>query len=322
MFIALQIIGGFILLLIGGELLVRGAVALAKSWGMPTLVIGLTVVAFGTSAPELVVSGKAALDGHAGIALGNVIGSNISNILLVLGIAALIYPIAIDSKLGKFDGISMVLATVLVIAFMMTGGELSLIEGVILLLSLIAYLLITLRNTRRDKAMAEAQIHEIEEQVHVSVNSWQAGGLVAIGIACLVFGADFLVGGAVSLARILGMSEAVIGLTLVAVGSSAPELATSVVAAFRRHSDVAMGNIVGSNLFNLLGILGIASIAAPIDVDPVFIKFDVWVLLAATLVLFGLMRFGKKIGRIMGGILALGYISYIVTLFMSQISAG
>lgn len=303
----LQIIGGLLLLFGGGEILVRGAVALARSLGLPTIVIGLTIVAYGTSAPELVVSIQAAIKGYASIALGNVIGSNISNILLVLGGSALIYPIVCGEN--KRDSFVMTSAVLLLIFFCF-DGNLSPLEGVIFLALLVSY---TIWIFKSGKGTSEVK-EEIPE-THLKI--WQSLLFIISGIAMLVFGSDFLVEGGVTIAKSMGVSEAVIGLTLVAVGSSAPELVTSIVAAFRKHSDVAIGNIVGSNIVNVLGILGITGTIMPVSVEQKFLDFDLWVMIGVTVLMVIAMNTGKKVSRLEGLVFFAGYIAYTAYQFYS-----
>lgn len=315
MVLFLVIIAGLGMLLFGGEILVRGSVALAKRLQLSTLVIGLTVVAFGTSAPELFVSSQAALSGHADIALGNVIGSNISNILLVLGMTALIYPIAFSKADVLFDGKSMLYVTLIVYGLCWSSGDLNTLEGGLLFLFLLAYTALTIyRSRRHGSEIAQHQCEEVEEQLKTDLPFWKALLYTLIGIGSLIYGADLLVDGASDVARLFGVSEAVIGLTLVALGSSAPELAICVVAACRKHSDIALGNIIGSNIFNLTSILGIASMLQPIPVNPSFLSFDLVLLCAITAILFGVLYLGK-IYRLIGALFILGYIVYIAHLF-------
>lgn len=310
--IAVQIIGGLILLLVGGELLVRGAVAIAKKLGISTLVIGLTVVAFGTSSPELVVSVQAAMENHPDIALGNVIGSNISNILLILGLTAAIYPIPVEKRLAYFDGRAMLYLTILMYLLCWSEHRLIFLEGVILFIALIAYVVITIYHARKSKSALPAhQLEEIEEQVHVNLKPWQAVIFTVAGIGTLVYGADILVIGSVALAKIFHVPEAVIGVTLVALGSSAPELATCVIAAYRKHSDIAIGNIIGSNIFNIASILGIASMVTDIKVSQRFIDADLMIATVVTLILFAVMRKIGTIHRVTGILFIVGYIGYI-----------
>ena len=302
----LEIIGGLVLLFGGGEVLVRGSVGIARSFGMPIIVIGLTIVAYGTSAPELVVSMQAAMKGSPDIALGNVIGSNISNILLVLGVSSLIFPIA--CKTNKRDTLVMIGVTALLIA-MSFDGELGRIDGLILVSAIIAYTIVVFKTTRNPEESVEDEI------LHIKMPVWKGLLYIFIGVALLIIGSDLLVEGGITIARSIGVSEAVIGLTIVAVGSSAPELITSVVAAFRRHSDIAVGNIIGSNIVNIMGILGTTSAISPIVVDEKFLRVDYWVLLGVTILMVVSLKTGKHISRIEGGLFFAGYIAYTVFQF-------
>jgi len=247
---------GFILLFIGGEGLVRGSVAIAERLGISKLLIGLVIVGFGTSMPELLVSVKAALDGAPEIALGNVVGSNIANVLLIIGVAAVIAPITAWERTAVRE--ALVATLVSLAAFVLVQGEIiTRNEGIAMLVVLAGYLFASYWLERRDRESKTFQ-HEAEEFEDIPLpRPWLAPVLALGGIAALVFGADMLVKGAVSIARDFGVSDAVIGLSLVAIGTSLPELATAIVAALRRHSDVVLGNVIGSNIFNILAILGI-----------------------------------------------------------------
>lgn len=308
MLIALQIIGGLLLLVAGGEALVRGAVSIANKLGVPVIVIGLTIVALGTSAPELVISILATLKGHPDIALGNVIGSNIANILLVLGLTALIYPVATDPEVTKRDGMLMVMASFLLLIFMI-GGVIDRTEGIIFLTLLVGYLGYMYR---RSKSESKPEIlEEFEEETSFNYGWLSALLLLAVGLACLMGGARILVEGASDFARIFGVSEAVIGSTIVAVGTSAPELVTCIIAAYRKHSDIAVGNVVGSNLFNIIAILGVVTVIMPMAVNPQFLKADIWVMLVVSTLLIPLMLSGKQITRTEGGVMLSWYVLYI-----------
>ena len=302
--IDLLLIGaGLALLFVGGEALVRGAVALAARLGLSPVVIGLTVVGFGTSMPELVVSLNAALGGTPDIALGNVVGSNTANILLIAGIAALVWPIRTAGlHLGR-DLVAM-LAAALMLVPLFALGSLSRWTGAILLAALAGYLVMTFRASRAaPDAGAEAAPTPLPLPLTLA---YLAGGLLM-----LVFGARWLVDGAVAVARDLGVSEAFIGLTIVAIGTSLPELATSMIAALRRQSAIAVGNVVGSNIFHVLGILGATALIAPIPVAPRFLTLDLPVMLAATLLLIALLR-APAIGRLAASALLAGYAAYVV----------
>lgn len=308
----LQAIGGFALLFAGGELLVRGAVAIARRLGISPLLIGMTIVAAATSAPELVVSVQAALGGQPDIAVGNVVGSNIANILLILGAAALLWPILFDPREVRRD--TGVLAAVSVVLILIVAdGVISPLEGVAFVAVYVGYLLISYwLEVYRGSPVAILHEHEAEEFAGVTKRAWLAVGYLAAGLAALVFGSQLLVAGATEVTRTFGISEAVIGLTMVAVGTSLPEFATSLAAAFRGHSDVAVGNVLGSNVFNVLGILGITAIVTPVPVASSIAGGDVLVALAATVVVAPLLVWRGKIGRLEGAVLLALYAAYVV----------
>lgn len=308
MLIALQIIGGLLMLVGGGEALVRGAVSIAKKAGIPIVIIGLTIVALGTSAPEMVISVLAVLEGYPDIALGNVIGSNIANILLVLAVTALIYPVATNPEVTKKDGMLMVLLSVVMLLFMI-DREISRLEGMVLLGCMVAYLGHTFYRSRKESA--PEIIEEFEEEASFDYALPAALLFIVIGFGLLIIGAEILVKGASEFARILGVSEAVIGSTIVAVGTSAPELFTCVIAAYRKHSDIAVGNVVGSNLFNIFAVLGVASVTAPMSVHEQFLNADIWIMLVASTLLIPLMLSGKRISRTEGGVMFTWYLLYI-----------
>lgn len=318
-----MVAGGLIFLLLGGDILVRGAVTLAQRLSVPPLVIGLTVVAFGTSAPELMVSVEAVLNGVPEIAIGNVVGSNIANVLLVLGVPALIYPITCGVDSVRRDGSIMLAVTVGFVALCYTEVLMAW-QGLIMVALLCAYLIWSYMLARNEgDSTADSIVDEIEgiatrpHSVPISL------GFIVGGLIGLVGGSNLLVHGAVDIARAAGIDEATIGLTLIALGTSMPELATSLVAAIRRHGDVAVGNVIGSNLFNLLGIMGIAALVKPIPVPEQFLVFDLWVMLAAAVLLIPFIYRGSEIGRTFGAVLALSYAIYVWSLFsgMSAISS-
>ena len=298
----LYLVVGLIGLFFGGEALVRGSVGIAWRMAIPPLLIGLTVVGFGTSTPELLVSVDAAWRGVPDIALGNVVGSNIANILLIIGLSALVWPIRVmGATLRRDTAVMMAAALVLVPVFAM--GQLGGFAGLILVAGLVAYLVWAYRQPGEvvaDEVGAPAPASTLVSTL------WVIGGLVA-----LMVGARFLVDGAVNIARGYGISEAFIGLTIVAVGTSLPELATSLIAAFRRQSEIAIGNIVGSNIFNVLGILGVTALIAPIPVASRFLTFDLPVMIAVSLVLTGLLLTRPVIGRGVGVVMLAGYVAYI-----------
>lgn len=300
----LSIMAGLVGLFLGGEALVRGSVSIAHRMSISPFVIGLTVVGFGTSTPELLVSVQAALKGVPDIAIGNIVGSNIANVLLIVGVTALVWPIHVAGSALRRDTTIMILsALALVPLFAM--GEIGRVAGLTLVAGLIAYLVWTFLKPRQ-----EASDDEAEAAATPIMNAllW-----VTLGLVGLLFGARFLVDGAVSVAQDFGVSEAFIGLTIVAIGTSLPELATSLIAAFRHQSDIAIGNIVGSNIFNVLGILGVTSIVAPIPVAPRFLTFDLPIMIVVSIVLTGLLLLHQKIGRRTGAVMLLAYCAYLLT---------
>jgi cation:H+ antiporter len=312
----LFLIAGFALLLVGGEYLVRGAVSIARSFGISPMVIGLTLVGFGTSAPELVASINAALKDAPGIAIGNVVGSNIANVLLVLGIAALIFPLATNREAYRRDGPVLILATIILIA-MVLSGEIGRIAGAVGIVLLIAYTGFTWWSDRRSlDAGAVMHGQEAEDVDEIPQSRMPVALLMAAGgMAGVLYGADLLVDGAIGIARGFGLSEAVIGLTIVAIGTSLPELATAIVAAWRRHADVAFGNIVGSCIFNIFGILGVTALVLPLAVPAEIARFDVWVAGFAALVFVIFAMTGWRIGRREGAVLSGLYIIYLAAQF-------
>lgn len=306
MLIALSIIGGFIILTLGAEALVRGATTIALRLGITPLVIGLTIVAFGTSAPELAVSVKAALAGNSGISLGNVIGSNIVNIGMILGITALIRPIEVKSEMVKRDIPIMILASMLFWGLLL-DGELSLIDGVILLSFMLGYLVFSYFSAKNTNDADGEVIEEGPKNPLLSLL------FIAVGISMLVGGGILFVNGAVDLAKVFGVSEVIIGLTIVAIGTSMPELVTSVLAALKGQSDIAIGNIVGSNIFNILGILGITAIVYPVS-GLGFQSLDFIVMLAFAVVILPFAWTGLRIGRREGATLLIAYLGYLIYL--------
>jgi cation:H+ antiporter len=302
---------GLLLLYAGAEALVHGSAAFARRLGLSPLVIGLTVVAFGTSTPELAVSAKAALDGMGGIAIGNVVGSNIANIALVIGAAALVSPIEVHAQAVRRDIPVVIAASLLTLAFAW-HGHLSRLEGGILLAGLIAYLAYTVVLARRERARTITG--EFQAEVPEELRSvWNEVLLIAGGIALLVVGADRVVAGAVAIAGYFKVSKAVIALTVIAFGTSLPELATSIVAAYKRHSDIAIGNIIGSNIFNLLGILGITAVIAPVDATGIR-HVDWLVMIALSLLLLRMARVRYTLRRWEGADLLVIYVGYIAFL--------
>lgn len=302
---------GIGLLYFGGELLVNHAIALARRFGVSSMVIGLTVVAFATSAPELAAAMAANLRGSPDIALGNAIGSNIANIGLILGFSALFFTLPAARRFVRREVAFMVLVTALMFPILLTGRQIGRIEG-LFLLGLLAWFLRTLI---RDPESAEE--HEIIEG-DVEVPLWKSSLGVAFGVALLVGGADALVHGASELARQAGVPERVIGLTLVALGTSLPELAAGFVAGKKGEADLVMGNIVGSNIFNLLCILGLTAVVSPIAVAPAVLTIDFWMMLGVSLLLTAFLFWRKRLTRVEGAVLLVTYVAYTAFLFTGE----
>ena len=306
--------GGFILLFLGGEMLVRGAVGLARQLGVSPLLIGLVVVGFGTSAPELMVSLEAALQGQPDIAVGNVVGSNIANILLVLGAAALIYPIHCPTQVVYRDGLAM-LAASLVLVGLGVIGHIAAWQGGLMVAILLAFIVYSYWTEKyRMAPSAELHQHEAEEFEDGSRPLWLNTAILCVGLAAIMGGANMLVDGAVSIARAAGVSEAVIGLTLVAIGTSLPELATSVIAALRKHTDVAIGNVLGSNMFNILSILGITALVTPVPINPEIMN-DIWIMVGVAVLLLPVLLTGHRVYRVEAGLFLIAYAGYIAWLY-------
>lgn len=307
----LLIIVGLVLLAVGGDVLVRGAVGISTRLGVSPLLAGLTIVGFGTSTPELVTSLFAAFEGAPGIAVGNIVGSNIANILLILGVSALILPLAINPAAFQRDGLALAVATLVCLAVVLLGF-LSRPVGFALLALLVGYIVWAYRSERRHPD-AEAAMHE-----HVAADVTTPGmtliaalALAAAGITGTIIGARLLVDGAIEIARDFGVTETVIGLTVVAVGTSLPELVACVIAALRRHADVALGNIIGSNIYNVFGILGVTAVVHPISIPQEIAAFDIWVLLGTTALLGLFLRSGWVLKRWEGAVFLVLYAGYI-----------
>lgn len=309
--VALLIVG-FVILGLGAELMVRGSSSIALKFGVPPLVIGLTVVAFGTSAPELAVSVESALTGRSAIALGNVIGSNIANIGLILGIIALIQPIPIDRELMRRQ-MPLLIGVSLLLWFILLDTELNLVDGALLTAGLVGFLFYSYRKASSDTD-AEDLLTSSPVVVKEAKSSVFYAVMVVIGLAMLVYGSTLFVESAVKLARILGIGEAVIGLTIVAVGTSLPELATSLVAAWKRETGLAVGNVIGSNLFNILGILGITALIQPIS-SQAFDLLDFIVMLSFSVVMIPMAVRHHQLSRFSGALMLTGYLLYMAHLF-------
>lgn len=329
----ISLAGGLVVLIIAGDVLVRGSVGIAQRLGIPNLVIGLTIVAFGTSAPELVISLKAALEDAGGIAIGNVVGSNIANVLLVLGMPALIAATPCGEAGATRNAVFMVAVTMVFIGLCFFT-PIGLTAGVVLLFLLGLFLAastMTARKHRKEQkkiaaasagaAVADAEVDLTEEDALDDVEDvpdsvWIALVYIVLGLVGLPLGAHFTITGATDIAMHWGVSEAVIGLTVIALGTSLPELATTVMAAIRQHGAVAIGNVIGSNIFNLLAIIGITAVVVPIDVPPEVLKLDVWVMLACAILLATLAGCRICLSKISGLAMTAAYCLYIVTVYM------
>ena len=309
-------IAGFILLFGGGEFLVRGAVAISNRLGISPLLVGMTVVAFCTSAPELLVSVRSALAGNPDIAVGNVVGSNIANIMLILGISALIKPVAVHKGDVRNDTFLMVAGAVTILGLGFYGNV-DRWMGIVMVAVLVTYIVI---QYRREMATGAADTDWHVEEVaefESSMGLWAAIGAIAGGLAGLVVGAELLIGGATQIAALLGVPDAVVGLTIVALGTSLPELATSVIAARRGHSDVAVGNVVGSNTFNVFAILGTTAVVSPIAISAQMARFDIPVALGISVFAAVVLLVWGRFGRVLGASMIAGYVAYVAYLYIA-----
>lgn len=301
---------GLVILLLAGDALVKGAVNLSLRLGIPALIVSLTIVAFGTSAPELLISIKAIMDNAPGLALGNVVGSNTANILLVLGIPALLATMHTSECETKKTYNFMIVASLLFVALAFRG-VFDWVSGCILLAALTLVLADAFRDAHKHHQAGKDNPEEEVEGADPDLPWWRIGVFLVLGLIGLPLGADLLVDNATIIAKTYGVSDTVIGLTLVAVGTSLPELATTVMAALRRQADVALGNVIGSNMFNLLAIIGVASFVGPIPVDPAFLRFDLWVMLGASILLVPFVYMGRDITRTWGIALSVLYLAYL-----------
>lgn len=302
----LLLVGGLVTLIVAGEFLVRGAVGIALKFNISTLVIGMTVVAFGTSAPELLVSIKAALENHPEIAVGNVVGSNIANIALVLGLTTIVLPINVRKATIMVDWPIMMISTIAFFLFIL-NGLLERWEGIIYVLALVVYNYSMIKKSNINEDLAE----EVEEETEKQLGLLKSVIFVTLGVLGLAFGANWLLDGAVKIATNFGVSEYVIGATIVAFGTSVPELVTSLVAAFKKQTDISVGNLIGSNIFNLLAVLGITSIIKEIPISEQVQNEDIYWVLGISLLLFPLMFYKDRINRFKGTILVISYIAYV-----------
>jgi cation:H+ antiporter len=319
----LMFVGGLVLLVLGANALVRGASKLALSFGISPLVVGLTIVAFGTSAPEVAVSVGAVLDGNPDIAIGNVVGSNIFNVLFILGISALITPLIVNIQLIRQEVPIMLGASLLLLALGL-DGTLSFLDGAVLFALLIVYTVFLVVQSRRETQAAK-------DEYAAEVKPAEAGAwddklpmqllLIVVGLAALVFGSEYLVTAAISFAKAMGVSDLVIGLTIVAAGTSMPEVATSITAAIKGERDIAVGNVVGSNTFNILGCLGLSGLVSGdmgLVMAPSLLAFDIWVMLAVALACLPVFMTGREIARWEGAVFLGYYVAYVAYLIMAS----
>ncbi len=318
----LLFVAGLAALVVGANLLVRGASKLALSFGISPLVVGLTVVAFGTSAPEVAVSVGAVLDGNTDIALGNVVGSNVFNVLFILGVSALIVPLVVNVQLIRQEVPIMIGASVLLLVLGL-DGKLSFWDGALLFVLLIAYTAFLVIQSRNETKAAQDEY--AQENKPAEAGAWDAKlpaqiALIVAGLVALVFGSEWLVSASVSFAKSIGVSDLVIGLTIVAAGTSMPEVATSITAAIKGERDIAVGNVVGSNTFNILGCLGISGLVSAdvgLAMAPSLLAFDIWVMLAVALACLPVFMTGREIARWEGGVFVAYYVAYVAYLILA-----
>lgn len=324
-----MLLGGGVMLYLGAEWLVGGASALALAMRVPQLLVGLTVVAYGTSAPEVIVGVQAAFSGHGDVALGNVVGSNIANLGLILGVAALVKPAKVDGALRRRE-VPVLLLTALLVPVVLIDGQIQRWEAALLLLAAVGYTVWMVRASRRGQALADAR-----RSAEVTADAADEAGapdrrggrarqavIATAGLGVLLLGGHLFVDGASSLARSWGMSERVVGLTIVAVGTSLPELATSVIAALKGHSDIAVGNVIGSNIFNVLLCLGAASMAGNVGAPLSAVAFDVGALFVMTILGCVFLRSERRVSRVEGSVLLAFYVAFLGYLIVAGAGAG
>jgi cation:H+ antiporter len=312
---------GLVLLVWGADLLVRGAARLAAAVGISALVVGLTVVAFGTSAPELSVSVASAYKGQADLALGNVVGSNIFNILVILGLSAIIIPLTVAQQLVRFD-VPLMIGVSILLYVLCLDGLIGRLDGALLAGGIITYTIFLIRQSRKESSIEVKAEYEQEFGTGdpKAPKQWLKNiGLIAIGLVFLVLGSNWLVDSAVKIARIFGVSELVIGLTIVAAGTSLPEVATSVMAAIKGERDIAVGNVVGSNIFNILCVLGFSSLVSPagVKVSQAALEFDILVMIGVALAAFPIFLAGYRVSRFEGAFMLLAYVGYTIYLILT-----
>ncbi|MBD2101048.1 calcium/sodium antiporter [Leptolyngbya sp. FACHB-261] len=313
---------GLVLLVVGAEALVRGASRLAAIIGISPLIIGLTIVAYGTSAPEMAVSVQSSLAGQADISLGNVVGSNIFNVLFILGVSALITPLAVSRQLIRLD-VPIMIGTSILLLLLGFDGKISRLDGVLLFIGGVSYTAFLIYQSRKEKSnMTEDEFaQEYGNSGRMSAQQWLLNGaLIVVGLALLVLGSRWLVDGAVTIAQAAGISELVIGLTIIAAGTSLPEVATSVIASMRGERDIAVGNVVGSNIFNILVVLGLSSMIAPdgIQVSAAALRFDIPVMIAVAIACLPIFFTGCIITRREGALFLGYYVAYTVYLILDS----
>lgn len=308
---------GLVLLIVGAEALVKGSSRLAAALGISPLVIGLTVVAYGTSSPELAVSIQSAWAGQADLALGNVVGSNIFNVLLILGLSAMIAPLVVSQQLVRFD-VPLMIAVSLLLLVLALDGNLSRFDGLLFFSINIAYVVWAIRQSRKENQQVKEEYEKEYGAAGRSPNWWVNLILIIAGLGMLVLGSHWLVAGAVAVAQALGLSELIIGLTIIAAGTSLPEVATSIIASMRGERDIAVGNVVGSNLFNILAVLGLTSLLAPhgVSVSPAALRFDIPVMVAVALACLPVFFTGFRIGRREGALFFSYYLAYTLYLIL------
>ena len=308
---------GFVLLVWSADRLVAGASALARNFGVSVLVVGITIVGFGTSAPEMVVSALASLEGNPALAVGNALGSNIANIGLILGVTCLVYPMSVENS-TCYREIPLLAAVTALTTVLMLGGSLTRLDGVILIGGLFVFLAMMLLRGRRAQRLdpaTRALLNEVSGDMSTrAAITWTLVGLVVLPVS-----AQILVNGAIGLAVIMGVSESVIGLTIVALGTSLPELAAALASALRKEDDLCIGNILGSNLFNLLGVLGIAALIHPMTIEPLLMWRDLPVMVLTFLMLAGMAMFAGRVGRISAGVLLATYLGYQILVFQTAL---
>ncbi len=322
MLVALSILAGLALLVVGGELLVRGAVSLAAAFRISPLIIGLTVVAFGTSAPELGVSLQAAISGNGDVAIGNVVGSNIINVLLILGVASLVAPLVVSSQLVRRD-VPLMIGASLAVWWMAMDGQIVRWEGIVLFAGLLIYIAICIVAGRKESRAVQDEFEEYATSITSKKDMLVQVGFLIAGLLLLGIGSKLLVDGATKVAIALGVSQLVIGLTVVAIGTSLPEMVTSVVASYRGQRDIAVGNIVGSNLFNILCVLGLTAIVSPIPI-PIraeALNFDIPIMVAVAVICFPVFATGNLVRRWEGAMFLIYYVVYTAIIVLAALDS-